>query len=325
MRLSRRGVLRLAAVGTAVPSMSRLASAEQFPLRPIRILVGFAAGGNFDTFARLMGQWLSEQFGQTVVVENKPGAGSNIATEALVRSPADGYTLLLCGAVNATNATLYDRLSFNFMNDVAPIGSLFRIPNVMTVQPTFPAKTGPEFIAYAKSNPGKLNHGSSGRGTTQHLAGELFKLMTGTDFVHVPYRGAGQAVTDLLNGQVQVLFEPLPVLIEHIRSGALRGLALTSSSRSEAIPELPTVGEFLPGFEATGWTGLCAPRNTPAEIVLKLNRAMNAGLANPKLEARFSDLGAVAIGGSPADFSRLIADETEKWGKVIRSANIKLE
>ena len=325
MPLSRRGLLRLAAAGAAFPAMPRLARAEPYPARPIRLLVGFAAGGNFDTVARLFGQSISDRLGQPVVVENRPGAGSNIATEAVVRAPADGYTLLLCGAVNTTNAALYDKLGFNFISDVAPIAGLVRFPNVMTVATSFPAKTVSEFIAYARANPGKINQGSSGRGTTQHLAGELFKTMAGVDFVHVPYRGAAQAVTDLLNGQVQVLFEPLPATIEHIKSGTLRGLAVTSAKRSEALPEVPTVGELMPGFEATGWSGLSAPKSTPTDIVQKLNAAVQAGLADAKLKARLSDLGAEPIGGSPQEFGKLIAEETEKWGKVIRTANIRLE
>lgn len=325
MGLSRRRMLRLATASAVFPAMSRLTWAQSYPTGPIRLLVGFAVGGNFDTVARLIGNWLSKQLGQPVIVESRPGAASNIATEALVRSPADGYTLLLCGAVNATGATLYDKLKFNFLRDVAPISGLVRFPNVMTVKSDFPAKTVPDFIAYAKSNPGKINQGSSGLGTTQHLAGELFKIMTAVDFVHIPYRGAPEAVTDLLGGQVQILFEPLPVLIGHIKSGALRGLALTSAARSAALPDLPTVSEFVPGFEATGWAGLCAPKSTPINVIQKLNDAVKAGLADTDLKSRFADLGAETIGGSPDDFGKLIADETEKWGRVIRSANIKLE
>ena len=305
--------------------MPRVARAQSYPTRPVRILVGFAAGGNFDTVARLMGQWLSEQLHQPVIVENRPGAGSNLATDALIRSPADGHTLLLCGAVNAVNATLYDKLSFNFMSDVAPVAGIVQFPNVMAVKLSFPAKTVPEFIAFTKANPGKINHGSSGRGTTQHLAGELFKMMTGADFVHVPYRGGSQALTDLLSGQVQVLFESMPVLIQHIKTGELRGLAVTAANRSEALPDLPTVGEFVPGFEATGWIGMCAPKHTPTEIIQKLNGTVNAGLADAKLKMRFAELGAATIGGSPGDFGKLIANETEKWANVIRAANIKLE
>lgn len=253
------------------------------------------AGGNFDIVARLIGQWLSEQFHQPVIIENRPGASSNLATEAAVHAPADGYTLLLGGAVNAVNATLYDNLGFNFIRDLAPVAGVVRFPNVMTVNASFPAKTLPEFIAYAKANPGKINQGSSGNGTTQHLAGALFKSMTGADFLHVPYKGAAQAITDLLNGQVQVLFEPLPASIQHIRSGKLRALAVTTAARSEALPDVPTVAEFVAGYEASGWNGVCAPRNTPAEIVGRLNSAINAGLADPKLKARLADLGATPL------------------------------
>ena len=291
----------------------------------MRILVGFAAGGNFDIVARLIGQWLSEQLRQPVIVENRPGAGSNLATEAAVRAPADGYTLLLGGAVNAVNATLYEKLSFNFISDVAPVAGVVRFPNVMAVGASFPAKTVPEFIAYAKVNPGKINHGSSGIGTTQHLAGELFKTMTGVNFTHVPYRGAPQALTDLISGQVQVVFEPLPASLQHIKSGALRALAVTTVTRSEALADVPALSEFVPGYEASGWNGICVPKNTPVEIIEKLNNAINAGLADTKLKARLTDLGATTLAGSPSDFGKLIADETDKWRKVIKSAGIKPE
>ena len=297
--------------------------AQSYPTRPVRILVGFAAGGNFDLVARLIGQSLSERLQQPVVVENRPGAGSNIATEAVIRAPADGYTLLLCGAVNAINATLYDKLVFNFLNDLAPVAGVVRFPNVMTVSASFPPTTVPEFVAYAKANPGKVNQGSSGKGTTQHLSGELFKTMTGVNFIHVPYRGASQAITDLLGGQVQVLFEPLPASIQYIKSGKIRGLAVTTAARSEALPDLPAMGEFVPGYEASGWTGICVPKNTPIEVIEKLNGAIDACLADPKMKSRFADLGAMAFPGSPADFGKLIAEETEKWSKLIRAANIK--
>src|SRR4051812_19236904 len=319
----RRNFLHLAAGAVALPAVSRIAWAQTYPTRPVRILVGFAAGGNFDIVARLIGQWLSEQVHQTVLVENRPGASSNLATEAAIRAPADGYTLLLGGAVNAVNATLYEKLSFNFISDAAPVAGVVRFPNVMMVSASFPAKTVPEFIAYAKANPGKINHGSSGNGTTQHLAGELFKMMTGVDFVHVPYRGAPLALSDLLSGQVQVLFEPLPPSLPHIRSGALRALGVTTATRSETLPDLATVSEFIPGYEASGWNGICAPRNTPAQVIEKLNTVINAGLADRALKARLNDLGATTIAGSPAEFGKLIADETEKWAKVIRAANIK--
>jgi tripartite-type tricarboxylate transporter receptor subunit TctC len=321
----RRQFLHLAAGAAALPVASRFALAQAYPARPVRILVGFAAGGNFDIVARLIGQWLSDQLHQPVIVENRPGASSNLATEAVIRAPADGYTLLLGGAVNAVNATLYEKLSFNFISDVAPVAGVSRFPNVMTVGASFPAKTVPEFIAYAKANPGKISQGSSGNGTTQHLAGALFKMMTGVNFVHVPYRGASQALTDLLSGQVQVLFEPLPPSMQHIKSGTLRALAVTTATRSEALPDVPTVSEFVPGYEASGWSGVCAPKNTPTDIINRLNKEINAGLADSKTKARLADLGATTLAGSSADFGKLIADETEKWGKAIRAANIKAD
>ena len=322
MKLHRRKFLQLAASGTVL-AMPRIASAQSYPSRQMRIIVGFAAGGNFDIIARLLGQWLSEQMGQPVIIENRPGAASNLATEAAIRAPADGYTLLLGGAVNAVNATLYEKLNFNFINDVAPVAGVTRFPNVITVGASFPAKTVPEFVAYAKANPGKINHGSSGIGTTQHLAGELFKITTATDFTHIPYRGASQALTDLLGGQVQVLFEALPASIQHIKSGSVRALAVTTAARSEALPDVPAAGEFVPGYEASGWNGVCVPKNTSVDIIEKLNIAINAGLADPKMKARLAELGATTLSGPPADFGKLIADETEKWGKVIRAANIK--
>ncbi len=325
MTLRRRTFLQLAASAAALPAMPHVTRAQAWPSRPVRILVGFAAGGNFDIVARLIGQWLSEQLHQSVIVENRPGASSNVATEALVRAPADGYTLLLGGAVNAVNATLFDKLSFNFISDVAPVAGVVRFPNVVTVAASFPAKTIPEFIAYAKANPDKINHGSSGNGTTQHLAGELFKMMTGVSFTHVPYRGAAPALTDLLGGQVQLLFEPLPASIQHIKSGAIRALAVTTATRAEALPDVPALSEFIPGYEASGWNGICAPRNTPADIIQTLNAAINAGLADAKLKARLADLGATPLGGSSAAFGKLIASETEKWSKIIRAANIRLE
>jgi len=321
--VTRRQILHLAAGSSALATTARFTWAQAYPMRPVRILVGFVAGGNFDIVARLVGQSLSEQLGQPVIVENRPGASSNIATEAVVRAPADGYTVLLGGAVNAVNATLYDKLGFNFISDLAPVAGVVRFPNVMTVGASFPAKTVAEFIAYAKANPGKINHGSSGNGTTQHLAGELFKTMTGVDLQHVPYKGGSQAITALLGGQVQVLFEALPPSIPHIKSGQLRALGVTSATRSGALPELPTVGEFVPGYEASGWNGICAPKNTPVEIIEKLNKVVNASLADPQVKARLADLGATTLAGSSADFGKLIAEETEKWGKVIRAGNIK--
>jgi tripartite-type tricarboxylate transporter receptor subunit TctC len=300
-----------------------MARAQGYPTRPVHLLAGFAAGGTFDVVARLIGQWLSEQLHQPVVVENRPGAGGNIATEAAIRAAADGYTLLLCGAVNAVNATLYDKLSFNFMADTAPVAGLVRFPNVLTVSPNFPAATVPEFIAYAKAHPGQLNQGSSGNGTTQHLAGELFKTSTGVDFAHIPYRGASQAITELLGGQVQVLFEALPASMPFIKSGKLRALAVTTAARSDALPDVPTVAELVPGYEASGWAGICAPRNTPVELVAMLSKAINAGLNDPAMKLRFAELGATPIPGSSADFGKLIASETEKWGRVIRAGNLK--
>jgi tripartite-type tricarboxylate transporter receptor subunit TctC len=323
MTISRRRFARLVASAAALPPLPRTAWSQAYPSRPVRIIVGFAAGGNFDIVARLLGQWMTEKLDQPVIVENRPGAGSNLATETVIRASADGYTLLLGGAVNAANATLYQKLGFNFIADVAPVAGVVRFPNVMMVNASFPAKTVPEFIAYAKANPGKINHGSSGHGTTQHLAGELFKMMTGVDFVHVPYRGAPLALSDLLSGQVQVLFEPLPPSLPHIRSGALRALGVTTATRSETLPDLATVDEFIPGYEASGWNGICAPRNTPAQVIEKLSTVINAGLADRALKARLNDLGATTIAGSPAEFGKLIADETEKWAKVIRAANIK--
>ncbi len=323
MKLPRRQFLRLAAGAAALPTVSRIAWGQTYPSRPVRILVGFPAGGAFDIVARLMGQWLSEQLHQPFIVENRSGGSTNIATEAVIRAPADGYTLLLGGATNAINATFYEKLNFNFIRDTAPVAGVVRFPNVMEVNPSFPAKTVPEFIAYATANPGRINMGSSGNGTTQHLAGELFKIMTGINLVHVPYRGAPQALMDLIGGQVQVSFDPLPASIEYIRSGRLRALALTTATRSEALPGLPTVGDFVPGYEASAWNGICMPTNTPVEIIEKLNKAINAGLADPKMKARLADLGATTLAGSSADFGKLIADETEKWGRVIRTANIK--
>jgi len=325
MKLPRRQFLHLAAGAAALPAASRVAWAQTYPTRPVRIIVGFAPGGGADIAARLIGQWLSERLGQSFVIENRPGAGSNIATEAVVRAPADGYTLLLVGAFNAVNATLYDKLNFNFIRDVAPVATMYYAPNVMAVHPSFPAKTILEFIAYSKSNPGKVNMGSGTTGATMHMSGELFKIMAGIDMVPVPYRGAGPALTDLLAGQVQVSFPTMPASIEHIRAGKLRALAVTTAKRSDALPDIPTVDEFLPGYEASNWYGVGIPKNTPAEIIDKLNKEINAGLADPKMKARLADFGGTPLVGSPADFGKLIADETEKWGKVIRAANIKAE
>jgi tripartite-type tricarboxylate transporter receptor subunit TctC len=323
MKLPRRKFLRLAAGAAALPAVSHFAWAQTYPTRPVRLVVGFPPGGGTDIIARLIGQWLSERLGQQLVIENRPGAGSNIATEGVVRAAADGYTLLLVSAAHAINATLYDRLNYNFLRDIAPVAGVIRVPNLMEVNPSLPPKSVPEFIAYAKANPGKVNYASGGNGTAQHLAGELFKIMTGVDLVHVPYRGDAPALTDLIGGQVQVMFGNMPSSIEHIRAGKLRPLAVTTAARSEALPDLPPVGDFVPGYEASTWQGLGAPGNTPAEIVDKLNKEINAALSDPKIKARLADLGGTVLSGSPADFGRLIADETEKWGKVIRAANIK--
>jgi tripartite-type tricarboxylate transporter receptor subunit TctC len=325
MKLPRRNFLHLAAGAAALSAVSRFASAQTYPSRPVRLLVGFAAGGGVDIVARLIGQWLSERLGQQFIIENRPGAGTNIATEAVVRAPADGYTLLLVNVANAVNATLYDNLIFNFIRDVAPVAGIMVVPNVMVVHPSVPAKTVPEFIAYAKANLGKINMGSGGIGGPSHVAGELFKMMAGVDLVHVPYRGVAPALTDLIGGQVQVIFSTMTGSIEYIRTGKLRALAVTTAMRAEALPDIPTVGEFVPGYEASAWYGLGAPKNTPAEIVAKLNKEINAGLADPKLRARLADLGGTVLAGSPADFSKLIAEEIDKWAKVIKSAGIKPE
>jgi tripartite-type tricarboxylate transporter receptor subunit TctC len=325
MKLPRRNFLHLAAGAAALPTASRFAWAQAYPSRPVRIVVGFAPGGANDILARLIGQWLSERLGQPFVIENRPGGGSNIATEAVVRAPADGYTLLLVGPPQAINATLYEKLNFNFLRDIAPVAGIIRAPNVMEVNPAVPAKTVPEFIAYAKANPSRVNMASAGNGTGPHMAGELFKMMAGVNFVHVPYRGSGPALTDLLGGQVQVMFDALPPSMEHIRTGKLRALAVTTAARSPALPDVPTVSDLVPGYEASASFGVGAPRNTPADIVEKLNKEINVALAEPKLIARLTDLGGAVLPGSPADFGKLIAEETEKWGKVVNFAGIKPE
>jgi tripartite-type tricarboxylate transporter receptor subunit TctC len=312
------------AAGTAVlPTVSQIAHAESYPNRPVRLVVGFAPGGGNDITARLMGQWLSERLGQPFVIENRPGAGTNVATEAVVNAGPDGYTILFVAPSAAINATLYEKLNFNFIRDLAPIAGIMRIPNVMVVNPSVPARTVPEFIAYAKANPGKINVASPGVGTSVHLSAELFKMMTGVDMVHVAYKGSAPSLTDLLGGQVQVSFATMPASIEFIRTGKLRALAVTTATRSPVLPEVPTVGEFVPGYEVSTWYGLCARMGTPAEVIDKINKEINAGLADPTIKARLADLGGVTIAGSPGDFGRLIADETEKWAKVIRAANIK--
>jgi tripartite-type tricarboxylate transporter receptor subunit TctC len=328
MKLPRREFLQLAAGAAAVPAGTRIASAQArqtYPTRGVRIIVGFPPGAGADIAARLLGQWLSERLGQPFIIENRPGAGGNIGAEMAARARADGYTLLLVNSSNAINATLYDKLSFNLIGDIAPVAGIFRGPFVMLVNPSFPAKTLAEFIAYAKANPGKINMASAGNGTAPHLAGELFKMMTGVDMVHVPYRGVAPALTDLLGGQVQVMFASMLSSIEYIRDGKLRPLAVTGATRWDALPDLPTVDELLPGYEASAWFVIGAPRNTPAEIVDKLNHEINAGLVDPKMKARLTDLGGTVMAGSPADFARLIGAETEKWGKVIKAANIKAE
>jgi tripartite-type tricarboxylate transporter receptor subunit TctC len=325
MKLPRRKFLHLAAGAAAVPAVSRIAGAQAYPTRPVRLISGFPAGGPNDLVARLMGQWLSDRLGQPFIVENRPGAGSNIATEAVVRSSPDGYTLLMVATVQAINATLYERLPFNFIRDIAPVAAIMQVPSVMVIHPSVPAKTVPEFIAYAKANPGKLTMASPGVGTPGHISGELFELRAGVNMIHVPYRGLAPAINDLIGGQVQVFFGALPTIIEHIRAGTLRALAVMDATRAEVLPDVPTVGEFVAGCEVGLWFGIGTPKNTPAEIVNKLNLEINAGLADGKLRARLSEVGGGTIlAGSPADFGKLIADETEKWGKVIRAANIKL-
>jgi tripartite-type tricarboxylate transporter receptor subunit TctC len=325
MKLPRRTFLHLAAGAAALPAVSRIARAQTYPSRPVRVIVPFAAGGTADIPARLIGQWLSERLGQPFVIDNRPGGGSNIGTEAVVRASPDGYTLLMVGAPNVINATLYDKLNFNFLRDIAPVATVIHGPLVMVVNPSVPAKTVPEFIAYAKANPRKLNMASGGTGASTHVAGELFKMMAGVDMVHLPYRGAGPALADLLGGQVQVYFASTVASIGYIRAGRLRALAVTTATRSDALPGIPTVGEFVPGYEASTWTGVGAPKATPAEIVEKLNKEINAGLADPKIKERLADLGGDVLALSPADFGKFIAAETEKWGKVVKFTGIKAD
>jgi tripartite-type tricarboxylate transporter receptor subunit TctC len=325
MKLPRRQFLHLATGAAALPAASRIAWAQAYPSRPVRLIVPIAAAGATDIIARLIGQWLSERLGQQFVIENRPGAGTTIGIEVVVRAPADGYTLLLVSSDSAISATLFEKLSFNFIRDIAPVAGIVRLPFLMLVNPSVPAKTVPEFIAYAKANPGKVNMASGGNGTTPHLAGELFKTMAGLNLVHVPYRGGAPALTDLISGQVQVMFLSPAASIEYIRSGRLRALAVTSATRWEGLPDLPTVVDFLPGYEASVWFGVGAPKNTPSEIIDKLNTEINAALPDPKLKARLADLGGKVLPGSSTDFGKLIADETEKWAKVIKSAGIKAE
>jgi len=319
----RRQFLHLAAGAAALPFAPHVAGAQAYPTRPVRIMVGAAPGGAFDILARLMGQWLSERLTQPFVIENRPGAGSNIAAEAVVKASADGYTLLLVSNANAINATLYDKLNFDFIRDIAPVASIVRQPQIMLVNPSVPAKTVPEFIAYAKANPGKISMASAGNGTGPHLAGELFKILAGVNMVHVPYRGGAPALTDLIGGQVQVMFIGPIEVVEHIKSGRLRALAVSTTKRLDILPDLPTVADFVPGYESSSWFGIGAPRSAPAEVIGKLNSEINSALADPKIKARLADLGTTVLGGSPDEFGKLIADDTEKWGKVIRAANIK--
>jgi tripartite-type tricarboxylate transporter receptor subunit TctC len=325
MKLPRRNFLHLAAGAAALPTASRFAWAQAYPSRPVRVIVGFPAGGGVDINARPISQWLSERLGQQFVVENRPGAASNIATEAVVRASPDGYTLLAVSVANALNATLYEKLNFNFIRDIVPVAGTMRVPGIMAVNPSVPANTVPQFIAYAKANPGKVNMASGGNGTTGHVFGELFKFMTGVNLVHVPYRGGAPALTDMLGGQVQVYFGPAPESLEHIRAGKLRALAVTSATGLEVLPDIPTMAKFLPGYEASGWYGIGAPRNTPADIIDKLNKEINAAITDPQMKARIAEMGETALPTSPADFGKLIADETEKWAKVIKFAGIKPE
>jgi len=325
MKFPRRTFLHLAAGAAALPAVSSIARAQAYPSRPVRVIEGFGAGGAPDILARLLGQWLSERLGQQFVIENRTGAATNIATEAVVRAPPDGYTLLLVTPANAISATLYDNLNFNFIRDITPVASFVRAPFVMVVYPSFPAKTVPEFITYAKANPGRINMASGGIGTANHVAGELFKMLAGVNLVLVPYRGSPPALTDLLGGQVQAYFSPMPASIEYIKAGNLRAMAVTTAERSQALPDVPTVAEFVRSYEASSWHGIGAPAGTPAEIVDKLNKEINAGLADPKIKARLDEMGGTALIGPPTAFGQLIVDETEKWGKVMRAANIKPE
>jgi tripartite-type tricarboxylate transporter receptor subunit TctC len=324
MKLRRRQFLSLAGGALALPALSTRGMTQTYPARPVRMIIGYPPGGSADITARLITQWLSERLGQSFIVESRPGGGTNIATEAVINATPDGYTLLLVAPANAINATLYEKLNHNFLRDIEPIAGLIRFPNVVVVNPSLPVKTIPELIDYAKANPGKLNMASSGNGSTIHMSGELFKMMTGINMIHVPYRGGALALTDMMGGQVQVMFDNIPTAAEFVRSGKLRGLAVTGAARSETLPELPTVADFLPGYEATSWYGVGAPKGTPAEIIDKLNREINAILADLKTKARFAELGATLLPGSPSEFGKLVADETEKWGKVVKFSGSKV-
>jgi tripartite-type tricarboxylate transporter receptor subunit TctC len=319
----RRQVLHLAVSAAALPALSRVARAQAYPARPVRMMVGFAAGQAIDIVTRIIGQRLSERLGQQFIIENRPGAGGNIATEVVVRAPADGYTLLAIGSNNMINATLYQKLNYDFIRDIAPVASVYRVPQVMEVNPTFPAKTVPEFIAYAKAHPGEISFASAGNGSVAHVTGELFKMMTGVNMLHVPYRGAPPALTDLLGGQVHVMFDNMPSSIEHIRAGRLRPLAVTATARLPALPDVPPLGDFVPRFETSAWAGIGAPKNTPAEIIDALNREINAALADPQMQARFADLGGQVLALSPGEYARRITEETDKWAKVIKFAGAK--
>jgi tripartite-type tricarboxylate transporter receptor subunit TctC len=324
VKLSRLKFLHLAAGAAALPAMSRIASAQAYPSRPVRIILGFAPGQAIDIVTRIIGQWLSEQLGQQFIIENRPGAGGNIATEAVVRAPPDGYTLLAIGSNNMINVTLYEKLNYDFIRDIAPVASIYRVPQIMEVNPSFPAKTILEFIAYAKAHPGEISFASAGNGSVAHVTGELFKMMTGVDMLHVPYRGAPPALTDLISGQVHVMFDNMPSSIEHIRAGRLRPLAVTATTRWQEFPDIPTVADFVPGFETSAWAGIGAPKNTPAEIIDKLNREINGALLDPKIKARIAELGGMVLALSPTEYGKRIEEETEKWAKVIKFSGAKL-
>jgi len=325
VKLSRLKFLHLAAGAAALPAMSRIASAQAYPSRPVRIILGFAPGQAIDIVTRIIGQWLSEQLGQQFIIENRPGAGGNIATEAVVRAPPDGYTLLAIGSNNMINVTLYEKLNYDFIRDIAPVASIYRVPQIMEVNPSFPAKTVLEFIAYAKAHPGEISFASAGNGSVAHVTGELFKMMTGVDMLHVPYRGAPPALTDLISGQVHVMFDNMPSSIEHIRAGRLRPLAVTATTRWQEFPDIPTVADFVPGFETSAWAGIGAPKNTPAEIIDALNREINAALAEPAVQARITALGGLVLALSPSAYASLIAQETDKWAKVINFSGARAD